>query len=83
MTKERRSLPRRSANIKAVVVCQGGLARHNAWVLDESESGLRIRLDEPARIDGDCYVLYGHRMEPFRVVWQANRSLGVCFIIAS
>ncbi len=77
MYTERRLSPRRAVNLRATVVWGNGLNRSPAMVLDLSETGLRIRLDEEKRIGSDGYILFDHRMEPFRLVWQASRSAGL------
>jgi hypothetical protein len=76
---DRRHLPRRPASIDAIVVCNDGLHRIPARVVDRSDAGVRIRLEQDHPIAADCYLLFEHRMEPFRVVWQASRSAGLAF----
>ena len=76
---DRRTHPRTATHIPATIVCDDGLRRIPAVVLDQSVAGVRIRMDEEARIAPDCYLLFGNRMEPFRVVWQASRSAGLLF----
>lgn len=76
---DRRSLPRKTCHIPATVVCNDGLQRIAATVLDQTEAGVRIRMDEDTPIAADCYLLFANRIEPFRVVWQASRSAGLLF----
>lgn len=77
---ERRIHPRYTVQIEATVVCNHGLLRIPAEVVDQSANGVRIRLAEDERLNADCYLLFGHRMEPFRVAWQASRSAGLEFL---
>jgi len=80
---ERRSADRKAVNTRAIVVWGNDLMRAFAVILDISETGLRIRLDHETEIAGDGYILFDHRMEPFRVAWQANRSAGLQFTMPS
>lgn len=80
---ERRSATRKAVNTRAIVVWGDGILRAFAVILDMSETGLRIRLDHEAEIDGEGYILFDHRMEPFRVAWQASRSAGLQFTMAA
>ena len=79
---ERRQSPRNPVQIEAIVVCDEGLQRLQAQVVDQSDTGVRIRLEKDERIAADCYLLFGRRMEPFRVVWQASYSAGLEFILS-
>ena len=79
MSTERRQSPRRRVQTDVVVVCDGGLTRLQALVVDQSETGVRLRLAEDKPIQSDCYLLFGRRMEPCRLVWQASRSAGLAF----
>ncbi|OAM78695.1 PilZ domain-containing protein [Devosia elaeis] len=79
MFRERRAATRKAVNTRAIVVWSDGLKRAFAIILDMSETGLRIRLDHEAEIGSDGYILFDHRMEPFRVAWQASRSAGLQF----
>lgn len=77
---ERRLHPRYTVQIPATVVCDDGLLRLPAEVVDQSPNGVRIRLADDERIRSDCYLLFGNRIEPFRVAWQASRSVGLEFL---
>ena len=79
MNSDRRKSYRRTINAKATLVCNGGLKRLAAYILDISETGVRVRLADYARIAPECYILFEHRMEPCRLVWQSDRSAGLCF----
>lgn len=79
MNTELRQSPRRRIQTAVVVVCDGGLARLPALVVDQSETGVRLRLADDKPIQLECYILFGHRIEPCRVVWQASRSAGLAF----
>lgn len=79
---ERRLAERKAVNLRATVVWGDGLDRALAMILDISDSGLRLRLDEDHQIGAEGYILFGHRMEPFRLVWQASRSAGLQFRMA-
>ena len=79
MSTDRRQSPRRRIQTDVVVVCDGGLTRLRALVVDQSETGVRIRLTDDKPIHADCYLLFGRRIEPCRVVWQASRSAGLAF----
>ena len=79
MSTDRRQSPRRRIQTDVVVVCDGGLTRLQALVVDQSESGVRLRLAKDIPIDADCYLLFGRRIEPCRVAWQANRLAGLAF----
>lgn len=79
MSRERRTATRKVVNTRAIVVWGDDLLRAFAIILDMSETGLRIRLDHEAAIGQEGYILFDHRMEPFRVAWQASRSAGLQF----
>ena len=79
MNTERRQSPRRRIQTDVVVVCDGGLTRLPALVVDQSETGVRLRFMEDKSIQSDCYLLFAHRIEPCRLVWQASRSAGLAF----
>lgn len=49
-------------------------------IMDHSLQGAMVRLQRDERIVGDCYILFQHRMEPCRLVWQASRSAGLLFL---
>lgn len=79
MSRERRAAARKVVNTRAIVVWGDDLLRAFAIILDMSDTGLRIRLDHEATIGAEGYILFDHRMEPFRVAWQASRSAGLQF----
>ncbi|MET3925653.1 PilZ domain-containing protein [Devosia sp. 2618] len=79
MNTNRRKFSRRPVDIKATVVGDSGMSRLAAAVLDLSESGVRVRLVEEELIPTECYILFGNRMEPCRLVWQTSRSAGLVF----
>lgn len=79
MSTDRRSQPRFPVRIDATVVCDDGLLRIPAVVVDQSETGVRIRLGADQPINSQCYLLFNHRIEPFRVAWQGRRSAGLVF----
>lgn len=79
MFQERRLSQRNAVNLRATVVWGDGLSRALAMILDLSDTGLRLRLDEEETIGQDGYILFNHRMEPFQLVWQASRSAGLQF----
>ena len=74
---ERRLHQRRAVNLRATVVWDDGLSRALGMVLDLSESGVRIRLDQDMPIGTQGYILFDHRMEPFQLMWQSQRSAGL------
>jgi hypothetical protein len=75
-----RKHPRKTARIPVTVVWNGGAARAAGLILDKSETGVRVRLNEAEVIANDCYILFQRRLEPCRVVWQASRSAGLLFL---
>lgn len=79
MTPDRRSHPRYPTRISATIVCDEGLSRIPALVVDQSESGVRVQLEEDRLINSQCYLLFDHRIEPFQVIWQARRTAGLAF----
>ena len=79
MFSDRRSSDRKAINTRAIVVWGDEAIRAFAIILDLSDTGLRIRLDQDAEIGREGYILFEHRMEPFRVAWQASRSAGLQF----
>lgn len=62
------------------MVWDNGLSRVDALILDQSPEGAMVRLDRHERIVGDCYILFHHRIEPCRLVWQASQSIGLLFL---
>ena len=80
MTPDRRKAPRTPTDIEAVIVCDDGLQRLPARLVDQSAGGARVRLEQDAPIGAGSYLLFGNRLEPFRVVWRASQSLGLAFI---
>ncbi|NGP17797.1 PilZ domain-containing protein [Devosia aurantiaca] len=79
MNDDRRQAIRTPTDLHAVVVSNDGLDRVPARLVDQSIGGVRIRLESDVRIGSGGYLLFGNRMEPFRVVWQASQSLGLAF----
>ena len=79
MNDDRRQAPRTSTDLDATVVCDDGLNRIPARLIDQSAGGVRIRLNRDQQLGAGCYLLFGNRMEPFRVVWRASQSLGLAF----
>lgn len=79
MNSERRKSLRHNVHTKATLVCDGGLRRLTAYIIDLSETGARVRLAQQERITTECYILFEHRMEPCRVVWQSNLAAGLRF----
>lgn len=80
MNSDRRKHPRYRANIPATLVWNDGLSRASGLILDHSEQGAMVRLQNGERIGGDCYILFQHRIEPCRLVWQASQSIGLLFL---
>ena len=83
MVSERRKHLRVRVDIPATEVWGQGLERVSALILDQSQNGVQVRLDVDERIASECYILFRHRMEPCRLVWQASRSAGLVFRDAS
>ncbi|QQR40426.1 PilZ domain-containing protein [Devosia rhizoryzae] len=79
MNDDRRQATRIPTDLDAVVVSNDGLDRVPARLVDQSAGGVRIRLDSDVKIGSGCYLLFGNRIEPFRVVWRASQSLGLAF----
>lgn len=77
---DRRKFSRQTIRIDATVVGNDGLVRLPATIIDHSSGGVRIRLNEDKPIPADSYLLFGNRIEPFRVAWQASQSAGLAFI---
>lgn len=81
MTTDRREQDRDKVRLPATLVWGDGLTRVAGVIVEQSTAGARMRLDEDANVAADCYLLYSHRLEPCRVIWQAQRSIGVSFLI--
>lgn len=81
MNTDRRDHERDRVRLPATLVWGDGLVRVAGTIVEQSSGGARMRLDEEAEVAADCYLLYSHRLEPCRVVWQAQRSIGVSFLI--
>lgn len=79
MNDDRRQALRTPTDLNATVVCNDGLNRIPARLVDQSVGGVRIRLDRDVNLGPGCYLLFGNRMEPFRVVWRASQSVGLAF----
>lgn len=82
MKNDRRRITRSRANAAAIIVADDGLTRLAALILDRSYAGVQIRLQQDSVIPPNCCILFDHRIEPCRVVWQANRAAGLLFLPA-
>lgn len=80
MSTERRKHRREPVHVPATVVGNGGLSRIPAEIVDRTVAGVRIRMADHEKLGADSYLLFGHRIEPFRVVWQAKDSAGLLFV---
>lgn len=80
MKNDRRKNVRSSDNTAATIVADAGLTRLSALILDRSRVGVQIRLQQDSIIPADCCILFDHRIEPCRVVWQASRAAGLMFV---
>lgn len=82
MKNDRRKTARSRAKAAAIIVADDGLTRLSALILDRSHAGVQIRLQQDSVIPTDCCILFDHRIEPCRVIWQASRAAGLLFVSA-
>ncbi|MBK1793160.1 hypothetical protein JHL21_01440 [Devosia sp. WQ 349] len=67
--------------LPATLVWGDGLLRAAGTIIEQSSGGARVRLDEETKVAADCYLLFSHRLEPCRVIWQAQGSIGLSFVL--
>jgi len=61
------------------MVLDDGLLRVPAKVRDASAFGARIELPEFLSMPERFYVLFGHRLELCRLVWQNGAEMGLAY----
>ena len=76
---ERRIRPRDRVRVEATMVLDDGLVRLPAKVRDASPFGARIELSEALTVPERFYVLFGHRLELCRLVWQNGAEMGLVY----
>ena len=79
MSPDRRSPPRTRVDVPATIVRADGLSRMACRIVDQTSDGVRVALSQAEDISGDCYILFEHRMEPCRPMWQSKGSVGFEF----
>jgi PilZ domain-containing protein len=82
MSANRRKSVRRAIGYKAKVVASDGSWTRDCRVLDVSQSGAKLAIDQPAELPSDFILALSERgaaMRRCHVVWTAEREIGVKF----
>ena len=80
--KNRRQSPRKNFKLTARIRLDGGFAARQCTVLDYSETGVRLFVQDPAKIPGKLMLMFSTDApeKPARVVWQSGNQLGAEFL---
>jgi hypothetical protein len=76
---DRRKKPRHKVRIEANLVLDDGLLRLPAQIKDESPFGAKLQLEDVTDLPERFYVLFGHRIELCRLIWQDDTQLGLAY----
>jgi hypothetical protein len=76
---ERRQKPRNKVRIEATLVLDDGLLRLPAEVRNASPFGAKLALADVLALPERFYVLFNHRIELCRLVWQTDTELGLVY----
>jgi len=77
---ERRRHVRNPARVQGTGVGEDGLSRHPVTILNVSEAGAMAELAADVPAEGHSVLLFGHRLEPCRLVWRDGRLAGFEFL---
>ncbi|MET3925955.1 hypothetical protein [Devosia sp. 2618] len=76
---ERRSDKRERISVKATVVAEGGVVRHDVLIMNISRSGVMIEMCETAELPAKFILLYSNKIQPCTTVWRDGKFAGVSF----
>jgi len=82
MAVNRRRSVRRAIGYRARIVASDGSWTRDCRVLDVSQSGAKLAIDQPAELPSDFILALSERgaaMRRCHVVWTAEREIGVKF----
>lgn len=77
---DRRRDVRHVARIEATAVAPDGLSRLPLHLVNRSRSGAMLELADANVLPEQFVLLFAHRSEPCRLVWQQGTLAGVCFL---
>ena len=75
---ERRRQNREIVRIAATAVSDSGMERMPLTITNLTRSGAMVEWNG-GQLPSQVYVLFGHSMEPCRVVWQQGQRAGLAF----
>ena len=80
--KNRRQSPRKNFNVMGWIRFDGGFAARRCTVLDYSENGVRLFVQDAAKIPAKLMLLFRKdaRGKPARVIWQSGNQIGAEFL---
>jgi hypothetical protein len=81
MLKDRRNSRRLPADLSATIVSNDGLDRVPVRVIDQSSGGVRVEMPRDLPIEAEPYLLFAHRLEPFRIAWREREAMGLAFTV--
>lgn len=77
---ERRRHARELVRIQGTAVAGDGLVRLPLWVVNQSKSGVMVEFGARQTLPDQFVLLFKHKAEPCRVVWQQGELAGVQFV---
>ena len=80
ISKEQRLHPREPIAIEGTAVAGDGLLRTPLRLVNLSRSGAMVELTNPAKLSSELVLLFKHRAEPCKVVWQQGQLAGLQFV---
>ena len=80
MTREQRLHPREPIAIEGTAVAGNGLLRTPLRLVNLSRSGAMVELPDPAELAAELVLLFNHRAEPCKVIWQQGHLAGLQFV---
>lgn len=78
---DRRRHQRHTVNLPAVAVSRDGLLRLDARIVNVSESGARVEVEDATLLSEWFYLLLPqHRLQPCRLVWRDAAAAGIRYV---
>lgn len=79
-TKDQRMQPREPIAIEGMAVAGEGLVRTPLRLVNLSRSGAMVELADEAALADELVLLFNHRAEPCKLIWQRGPLAGLKFI---
>ncbi|HEY0031857.1 MAG TPA: PilZ domain-containing protein [Devosia sp.] len=80
MTREQRLHPREPIAIEGTAVAGNGLQRTQLRLVNLSRSGAMVETPGEAALPNELVLLFNHRSEPCRLIWQQGQLAGLQFM---